>query len=169
MNWLDFVLIFIFVVTAIGGARSGLIKTVTSLVAVMAGIVLAVRFYVEFGQVVQHLISNQTAARFIAFVLILGAAVLAGVILSAILGHFVSLIGMGWVDKVGGVVASLLIAMVVFGGILSSLEAVSGDAGFHNAIRGSFVARFLVDRFVPVLGSLSPFFSDPAGWLGNPR
>lgn len=167
MNWLDFVLLFVFVVAAVGGARNGLVKTAIILVALVAGIVLAVRFYGEFGQVVQQVISNQTAARVVAFILILGAVVLAGAILSVILAHFVSSTGLGWIDKAGGVVASILVAMIVFGGIFSSLVALPGGGVPHSTVRGSLIARFLVDWFMPVLGSLSPFFSDPAGWLDN--
>ena len=40
MNWLDVVLLFIFVIAVVGGAKNGLIKSVISLVALIIGVVL---------------------------------------------------------------------------------------------------------------------------------
>lgn len=165
MNWLDFVILFIFVVSAVGGARSGLIKSVISLVALIAGIVLAARFYPVVGGWLQSFISNQTAAHVVAFVVILAVVLVAGMIASHVLGRVAGALGIGWADRLGGALFGLVISAVVFGGILSGLSSIPGSAGVRNVIDDSFMASFLLDRVLPVLGGLAPIFDNPRGWL----
>ncbi|MBI2957293.1 MAG: CvpA family protein, partial [Chloroflexi bacterium] len=93
MNWLDIVLLFIFVISIIGGARSGLIKSVTSLAALILGVVLAVRFYPQFGLWLQRFIANQTGSRVVAFVIILAVVLVAGAIASYVLGRAARALG----------------------------------------------------------------------------
>ena len=165
MNWLDVVLLFIFVIAVVGGAKNGLIKSVISLVALIIGVVLAVRFYPELGSWLQRFISNQTAARAVAFVIIFLAVMVAGAIASALVGGIASSIGLGWLNKLGGAVFGLAMAAIVFGGILSLLVSSPASGWSANAIRDSFVATFLLDRLLPLMGALSPLFGDPRGWL----
>ena len=80
MNWLDVVLLFRVVIAVVGGDKNGLIKSVISLVALIIAVVLAVRFYPELGSWLQRFISNQTAARAVAFVIIFLAVMVAGAI-----------------------------------------------------------------------------------------
>ncbi len=168
MNWLDLVLILIFVVAAIGGAKSGLIKSVIGLVALTVGIVLAVRFYPEFGKWLQHFIANGTWARVIAFALILVGTIIAGSIAGSFVRKLASAIGLGFFDRIGGALFGLLITAVVFGGILSLVSSAPGALGLQSSINDSLVASFLIDRALPVLGPLSPFFGDPRGWFDRP-
>ncbi|MBI2858729.1 MAG: CvpA family protein [Chloroflexi bacterium] len=163
MNWLDFVLLIIFVVAAIGGAKNGLIKSVVSLVALVAALVLAVKFYVPLGSALQNIISNQTWARVVAFVLILVAIVVAGSIVGSLLHGAASAIGLGIFDRIGGSVFSLIIAVLVFGGIMSFLGQLPVSA-VQETIRGSAVASLIIDRVLPLLGPLSPFFKEPSQW-----
>lgn len=168
MNWLDIVLLFIFVISIIGGARSGLIKSVTSLAALILGVVLAVRFYPQFGLWLQRFIANQTGSRVVAFVIILAVVLVAGAIASYVLGRAARALGIGWADRIGGAVFGLVIAAVVFGGMLSALSSIPGATGVRNTIDDSFVASLLLDRVLPVLGGLSPIFDNPRGWLDQP-
>jgi len=165
MNWIDIVLLFVFVVSAIGGAKNGLIKSAISLLALIIGVVFAVRFYPEVGSWLQRFISDQTAARAAAFVTIFLVMVLVGAIASALVGGLASSIGLGWLNKLGGAVFGLAMAAIVFGGILSLLVSFPASDWMPKAIKDSFVATFLLDRFLPLMGALSPLFGDPRGWL----
>lgn len=167
MNWLDLILIIIFIVAAIGGAKNGFIKSIISLAALVLGVVLAVRLYMEFGQWLERFISNETAARVAGFAIILVAVVVAGAILGSVLSGVASTMGLGWLNRIGGTVFSVAAAAIAFGGILAGLSSLPGGA-LRGTVEGSFIASFLVNRFLPWLGSLSPFFRDPRGWLNGP-
>jgi membrane protein required for colicin V production len=165
LNWLDAVLLFIFLVALVGGAKNGLVKTVISLAALIVGVVLAVRFYPEFGSWLQKVITSQTASRAVAFIIILFGVVVIGSLASVVAGRLLSSTGLGWIDKVGGAVMGLVIAAIVFGGILSLMVSSSRSGWMEGSINGSFMASFLLNHFLPALGALSPFFGNPRGWL----
>jgi membrane protein required for colicin V production len=69
MNWLDIVILIILVLSAFGGLKNGLIKSLLSLIGLIVGVVLAGRFYESFSGVLSF-ISSERAAHIAAFVII---------------------------------------------------------------------------------------------------
>ena len=81
----------------------GLIRTVLSIVGLIAGIILASRFYVQLGNVMTF-ISNKNVAHIVAFILILLVVMGIAAIIAAILRKLIRAIMLGWVDRLGGAV-----------------------------------------------------------------
>jgi membrane protein required for colicin V production len=86
MNWLDYVLLSIMVVTAIVGIFKGFVKQVIGLVAVVAGLILACVYYERTALVFQTLVKNQLVSNFLGFLLIFVVVLVAG----GILGHLLT-------------------------------------------------------------------------------
>jgi membrane protein required for colicin V production len=83
MNWLDYVLLAIIVVTAIVGIFKGFVRQVIGLVAVIAGLIMACLYYEQTAGVFMTFVKNELVSNFLGFLLIFVVVLIAG----AILGH----------------------------------------------------------------------------------
>ena len=86
MNWLDFVLLAIIVLTAVIGIFRGFVKQVIGLVAVVAGLILASLYYRQTAGIFETFIKNSLLSDFLGFLLIFVLVLIAG----AILGHLIT-------------------------------------------------------------------------------
>jgi membrane protein required for colicin V production len=83
MNWLDFVLLAIILVTAVVGIFKGFVRQVIGLVAVVAGLILACLYYEQTAGIFMTFVKNDLVSNFLGFLLIFVVVLIAG----AILGH----------------------------------------------------------------------------------
>jgi membrane protein required for colicin V production len=120
MNWLDFVFLAIIVVTAIVGIFKGFVRQVIGLVAVVAGLVLAVVYYRQTAAVFMSFVKNQLVSNFLGFLLIFVVVLIAG----AILGHLFTkaMVGpLAFVNRLFGAVFGLIKAVLICGIIVFAL------------------------------------------------
>jgi membrane protein required for colicin V production len=120
MNWLDYVLLAIIVVTAVVGIVKGFIRQVVGLVAVIAGLVLAVVYYEQMAHVFQTLVKNQLVSNFLGFLLIFVIVLVAG----AILGHLITkaMVGpLAFVNRLFGAIFGLVKAVLICGILVFAL------------------------------------------------
>jgi membrane protein required for colicin V production len=136
MNWLDIVIIIFLILSVVGGLMTGFIKSIFGLVGLILGVVLAGRYYVALAD---HLgfISNENAARVLAFIIILAAVGIVAALLGIIFTRIVSTLTF----EGSILIAALLIILVKYAGI--------GDFVSHSAL-----ASFLADKLPIVLGLL---------------
>jgi membrane protein required for colicin V production len=158
MSWLDIVLLVILAVAAFTGLRAGLIKSVLAFAGMIAGIFLAMRFYDDLGLWLQGPIGNEGIANVVAFVAILLGVLLVATVLSSLLGGLISAIGIGWLNRLGGAAFGLIFAAISLGALLAALTRYPVFSWLEDAITGSFVASFLLDKFPVVLALLPPEF-----------
>ncbi len=85
LNWLDSLLLIIFLITFILGLIKGLVRQVVGLLAVVVGIILASRHYVYVSWKLHHLISSDFWRNCLSFLLIFFVVVLAGWLISFVL------------------------------------------------------------------------------------
>jgi membrane protein required for colicin V production len=152
MNWLDIIVIILLVTSLIGGFISGLIKTVFSLAGLIVGVVVAGQFYISLSE---HLafISNQTAARITAFIILFLIVIIIAAILGVIFTKLVSAIPLGgWLNRMGGAVLGVVMSAIFLAAILTVWIKFLGQ---NSTITGSAIAPFLVGRF-PLVLSLLP-------------
>ena len=71
MNWLDIVIIIILAIQTFTGLSQGLIRALLGLVGLVAGIILAGRFYESLGSGLFSFIDNPDIANAAAFIVIL--------------------------------------------------------------------------------------------------
>jgi membrane protein required for colicin V production len=110
MNWLDFVLLAIMVVTAIVGIFKGFVKQVIGLVAVVAGLVLASFYYERAARIFESFVHNRLLSNFLGFLLLFVAVLVAG----AVVGHLLH----------KAMVGPLALANRLFGALFGFIKAV---------------------------------------------
>jgi membrane protein required for colicin V production len=150
MNWLDIVIIILLIGSVIGGIMNGLIKSIFGLAGLIAGVILAGRFYVSLAD---HLgfISNDNTARVVAFILIFVFICVIAALLGLIFSKILSAISLGWINRFLGGLLGLLIGAIAIAAILVILTKY---AGISDTVARSALGTFLVDKLPLVLGLL---------------
>ena len=151
MSWLDIFIIVFLAVFILGGLKNGIIKSILSLVGIILGVMLAGRYYVPLSQVLTF-ISEPGVAKITAFAIILiGIMIITG-ILASFLGKIVSVVMLGWANRLGGAIFGLLVGGVFFGAALATWIRF---LGIGQTIADSNLAMVLLDYF-PVILALLP-------------
>jgi membrane protein required for colicin V production len=151
MNWLDIVIIVLLIVSAFSGFASGLIKSVFSLAGMILGVMLAGRFYVALAGNLGF-ITNETAARIVAFIIIFLVIMIVAAILGSLFTKLVSAIMLGWLNRLGGAALGIVLGGIFIGAILTLWVKFGGISG---ALTESAIAPILLDK-IPVVMALFP-------------
>ena len=114
MNWLDIVLIVVLVVSNLIGLKTGLIKAVLSLAGVIVGVILAGHYYLPLSERLTF-ISNTAVTKVVAFAIILIGIMVIATVLARFLKWAVSLVMLGWVNRLGGAAFGLILAVILCG------------------------------------------------------
>ena len=150
MSWIDVIVVIAIAIFTFLGLRMGIIKAVLSLAGLIVGVVLAGRYYVPFSEGLTF-ISSANVAKIVAFaVILIGVMVIARVV-AGLLRRVVSMLMLGWVDRVGGAIFGLVLGAILCGALLAIWISYLGEA---DVIRDSGLARILLDRFPMVLALL---------------
>jgi len=151
MNWLDIVIIILFLIFAISGIVSGLIKSLFSLIGLIVGIILAGKYYVTLSG---HLsfISNESASLIAAYAIIFLAITILAAILGIILTKLVSVIMLGWINRLGGAILGIVLGAFFIAALLALWVNFSNPG---SAVSNSKIASFLLNG-VPIILALLP-------------
>jgi membrane protein required for colicin V production len=120
MNWLDFVLLAIILLTAVIGVFKGFVKQVIGLVAVVAGLILASLYYRETAGIFETFIKNSLLSDFFGFLLIFVLVLIAG----AVLGHLITKAMKGplaFANRLFGAIFGFIKAVLICGIIVFAL------------------------------------------------
>ncbi|MBA7590277.1 hypothetical protein ES708_32390 [subsurface metagenome] len=150
MNWLDVAIIVAVAIPTIIGLGTGIIKTALSMAGMVLGVILAGRYYVLLSAQLTFLPSDGIA-KIAAFVIILAGVVIVAIILSRLLERAVSMMLLGWVNRLGGAAFGLVLGAVLCSALLATWIKFLGPA---SAIVESNLAMILLDRFPLVLALL---------------
>ena len=150
MNWLDIVIIILLVGSVIMGLRAGFIKVLFVLAGVIIGVVLAGQYSGSLAAKLSF-ISDIGIAGIIAFLIILIGTLIVALVLAFIVERLAHWVLLGWLDNLGGAVLGLLLGAIFIGAVLAMWLVWEGST---DAISGSVLARFLIDKFGIVLGLL---------------
>jgi membrane protein required for colicin V production len=146
MNWLDIVVILVIASITIAAYSSGFIREVITLVAVVAGIVIAGALYERLAQDVLVFIDDEDAAEAIAFLSLFGGVYLMGQIGAYVLKTGASLLMLGPLDHLGGAAFGFIKGVFVVE-MLIIIFAAYPSLDMDSAVDNSVVARRLVDDF----------------------
>ena len=141
MNWLDIVIIVTLVIDVIVGLWVGLIRAVLSLAGLVVGIILAGRYYLPLSEKLSF-IPQETAAKVVAFTIILLVVMAITFVLAWLLTKVASVTMLGWVNRLGGAVFGLLLAAIIWGTLLAAWVKFFGTSG---VITDSILAGVLLD------------------------
>ena len=154
MNWIDIVIIAAVAIPTIIGLGTGIIKAALSMAGMVLGVILAGRYYVLLSAQLTFLPSDGIA-KIAAFVIILAGVVIVAIILSRLLERAVSMMLLGWVNRLGGAAFGLMLGAVLCSALLVTWIKFLGPA---SAIVESNLAMILLDQFPLVLALLPSEF-----------
>jgi membrane protein required for colicin V production len=155
MSWLDLVIVVVLVVGAFLGLRMGIIKAVLFLAGVIVGVVLAGQYYGALAGVLPFFSETSSAAKIVAFAIILIVVMVIAVVAARFLKGVASAVMLGWVNHLGGAVLGLVLG-AIFWGALQAIWVKWLGAG--DTITGSMIAPVLLDKFPMVLALLPEEF-----------
>jgi len=154
MNWLDIVIIIVIAIPAILGLKTGIIKASFSLAGLILGVILAGHYYVPFSEQLSAL--SPAIARIVAFAIILVGVWVVAILLSGLVERAVSMMLLGWVNRLVGAVFGFVVGAILCGALLAVWVKFLGIQSF---IVDSALATILLDRFPMVLALLPDEFS----------
>jgi membrane protein required for colicin V production len=154
MNWLDIFIIVVAVLLGIAGLRQGIIRNAFGIAGLIAGIILAGRYYSELAELLFP--AGATWAHIAAYVTILLATLLVAGVVGWLIAKLVHFTLLGWLDRLVG---------FIFGIVIGGLFCVAALAiiakyypGAEPVISQSAIARFLMDGFPLILALLPAEF-----------
>lgn len=115
LNWLDIVLGIPLVYGVVRGLFKGVVQSVGSLIGLVLGIVLAYAYAQPFSeQLIQWFVLTPTQSYTISFILLFVLVVVVCALLVKLIDTFLSLVTLGWVNKLlGGLFGLLKIALLL--------------------------------------------------------
>ena len=128
MNWLDVALILIVGVSAYMGLKIGLIRAGLTAMGVFVGTVLGGQLSDDIGRLVSGIDSDSTVAVVISYVAIITVCLVASVVVSMVLRKVISVLLMGWSDKLAGAALGILIGAGISAGIIMGMADLTYSA-----------------------------------------
>jgi len=123
MNWLDIVLGLIVVASVLSSFRKGLSREIVGLISVCLATLLGIWFYGSAAEYLLPYVSSRTAANFAGFGIVFCAVLIVGSVLGSIIGKFLRVTGLSFLDHVlgmgFGVLRGLLIGVAVITGVMA--------------------------------------------------
>jgi membrane protein required for colicin V production len=154
VNWLDFVIIGVLAWFTIAAFFSGILREAITLVAFVAGIILAGLFYRRLAEDLRLFIENDNLVNVLAFLAIFGGTVLAGQIVGILLKNIASLLLLGPLDRLLGGVFGFAKGFLLISAVLV-LFATYPALGMQSVLEGSFLVPFFLNA-VPIVLNILP-------------
>lgn len=155
MDWFDLAIIGVLTWTTVSAFRRGLIREVVSVIALIAGAVLAGRFYDELSANLSFVIDNETTRNLVAFVSIFFGINLVGAVASMFLRNAVALLMLGPMDHLGGAVFGVLKGILFIEVILVAVTAFPAASALTAGAEDSTLAPYFL-RAAPLVNRLLP-------------
>ena len=148
-NTLDIVVLILLGVSAVTGFFKGLITMLTSLVAILLGAWLTMKFsYVTGGFLQSHFNFDGQYVTVASFVITFLIVVLGVHLLGRTIASLVKAISLGWADKILGVIFSVLRSAFIISAIVSALNSFGPASSiFSDDMKHDSV---LFDKIAPI-------------------
>lgn len=147
MNWLDILIALIVTLPAYFGFRKGFLRKLLGIAGIIAGFILAVKFYDTAANVLSVIIKeNQTFVNVIGFLVIIGIVYGASIWLSRFIANINS--GTGIIDKILGTITGFLQGLIVASVLLYNLSLADLPA---KQTRETSLLYSTVYKIAPVL------------------
>lgn len=134
MQTLDIVLLILFLFPLIQGLRKGFVSQVMGLISVVFGLWAAFKFSAVFSQWLGPQIGGSgLGVQIIAFIVILILVVAIVNLLGKGITGLIKIALLGWVDRLLGLILSLVTASLLIGSLLIVFDAANAKAGWIPA------------------------------------
>jgi membrane protein required for colicin V production len=125
MNIFDWVLIAVFVVGALLGLKWGLVQSALNFVAVYIAMLVGAQLADGLVARVTDDVQNESVATAIGYVVIFLGVFIIAQIVGKIIRAMLTIIFLGWVDKLGGVLVGLLLGAILVTGVVTAMARVA--------------------------------------------
>ncbi|MBT3941228.1 MAG: CvpA family protein [Chloroflexi bacterium] len=125
MSILDWVLVAVFVVGALLGLKWGLVQAVLNFVAVYVAMLVGAQFADGLVERFTDDIENESVTTAIGYVVIFLGVFIVAQIVGKIIRAMLSMVFLGWVDKLGGVVVGVLLGAILVTGVVTAMARVA--------------------------------------------
>ncbi len=169
MNWVDLVIVAIVAWSAFRAFRTGLIRELTALIAVVVGIFLAGALSDDLSDNLDFLITDERTRDLFAFVAIFAGTLVAGQVLSAVLSDVAGMLLLGPLDHIAGAIFGLVQGVLVVQVLLIAVAVFPTAVSVSRAVDDSRVADFFLESLPSVDRLLPERFRDAAGQLDEWR
>ena len=150
MNWIDAVIVIVWIITALWGFSTGFIQVVIPLVVVIVGLALSSRIAEDVGNIFSGLTDSEGAQAIGGFVLIFLGLFLLSAIASFWLGMVLRFLPLfGFANRLAGLAAGIIIGFLVLSGVLTGVQKFTDRA--DDDIDASALGVFLADNFDVVI------------------
>ncbi len=122
-TFLDFIFAGIILLSTGFALTKGLVREVVSIVALLAGFILAVLYYPVTAAWFRNLLRTEALADLVGFLLIFAGCLMAGAIVSLLIKRFVKAASLEWIDRLLGGVFGFLRGWAVASIIVLALVA----------------------------------------------
>ena len=156
MNWLDIIIIVILVMPAFIGLKRGLVGTVIPMIGIILGVIVAGRSYHHLSGLLDNWLNSEAQIKIVGFIIIFVLFMLCAFLVANMLRKFLSILLLGWVDRIGGLAFGLITGGIIAGAILSLITHFFTSA--EDTVSDSALAAFLLDKFPLVLHLLPKEF-----------
>lgn len=130
MNILDAIILIALIPAIIQGIRKGFISQAISIISIVVGIWASARFAsIVTAWVSQYITASEQVLKIVAFALILVFVFLVLGLLGKLLESVLKLVMLGWVNRLLGVVFSLMKAFLIIGLIIIAFNSLNSSFG----------------------------------------
>ena len=131
MNILDIILLICFVPAVVQGFRKGFISQVMAIISIIAGVWLSVQFTSPVtAWLAQYIQGTEQVLKVVSFALIFIAVIAGLVLLGKLLEGTVKLIMLGWLNRLLGVIFSLVKAGLIVGLVIMAICSLNNTFQF---------------------------------------
>jgi membrane protein required for colicin V production len=143
MNWLDVVLLLILAGSVFASFRKGFSREVIGLVSVVLALVLGIWFYGTAGAYLIPYVSSRAAANFGGFLMVFCGILLAGSLVSFVVGKFLRITGLSVFDHALGAVFGAVRGIVISIALIMAVLAFSPDGHPPDSVVHSRMAPYV--------------------------
>ena len=129
MNWLDFVLVAIPILGALVGMWIGLIRAAFAGIGILMGVLLAAQLSNNVGTWFAGYLPSDTLVTVIAYAIIIMVALVVATIAAIVVRKVVSLLLLGFVDRLGGLAMGLISGVAISGAAIIGMTQLTYNSG----------------------------------------
>lgn len=124
MNWADWVILAILVVSSVISLKRGFVKEALSMANWVLAFVIAIFFHEQLAVVLEGQITTPSLRQMVAFGLLFAATLIVGAMVNYLLGELVRMTGLAGTDRTFGMVFGLVRGFVIVMAILIFLPGI---------------------------------------------
>lgn len=159
MNILDIILLVCFIPAIISGLRKGFIAQVVAIISIVLGVWLSVKFATLAGSwISQWIEASPQLINIISFAIIFIAVAVLLFTIGKLIEATIKIIMLGWLNKLLGVLFSMLKCILIIGFLIIVFEAINDTFGL---VPESYLSdSLLYTPFRDIADSVFPLFKE---------